>query len=395
MTCNVVDRAQMLIIGGTFPLTQDCDAAPQRGTHNLVLGAAAADNGGASASWDLYSPDRTAYAVPDTIASAVGGGPAGGATRTAPAAGFDNPDLDVLMTKRASVATRTPTRAIPTATGGSSSSSSSGTGLSTGTIVGAAVGGAVALAALLAGLCILVRRHRRRRRGGGEGYAAPGRGSKSSAGGSSGYPAYGPGSPWEPPSGIAGPRSPGGGSSSSHGSPLSPFARRPSNLNVQQGPVELAAPLDGGEFEMDEVGGAGGAGGGRGGGMMPRPLRLSSRTTTTTSLGGGHGGHGGAEGMAFAQPKFDDQGRPWYPQVSIVDGMMPSPTSHAPQHGGYSPGAVTPGSPPQELGTGRNTSVGGWSEGGKSSASRATSMRRGTSASGQDMTRRHDTFYHA
>lgn len=381
MTCNVVKGAQMLVIGGTFPLTQNCDAYLQFGTHNLALGG----KGGADddASWELFDPDLTAYAVPAAITSAVGGGPTGGATRTAPAAGFDNPDLDVLMTKRASVAARTPTRAVPSssATGSStgSSSSSSSSGPSTGAIVGIAVGGAVGLAALAAGLCILVRRCRRRRGGGaGEGYAAPGRGSKSSAGGSSGYPVYGPGSPWDPryAGAVGGPRSP----SSSYRSPLSPFARRPSNLNVQQGPAELAAPLEGNEFEMDEGGGGGG-----GGGMVPRPLRLSSRTTTSS---GGVGG--GADGMALGQPKFDDQGRPWYPQVSMVDGMMHSPTSHAP-HGGYSP--VTPGSPPQELGTGRNASVAGWSEG-DSSTSRGTSMRRGTSGSGQDM-RRHDTYYHA
>lgn len=346
----------MLIIGGTFPLTKDCDVSPQWGTHNLVLGQQS--DPGASP-WELFSPNLTNYAVPNIILSVVGGEATGGAANTAPSGGFDNPDLDVLMTRKASIAARTPTRAVPGATGSPRPSTS----LTTGAIAGIAVGGAVVVAALLAGLCIFIRRHRRR-------YVASGRPSKSSAGDSSGHP-YGSGSPWSPhsnSSGAGGRHSPG-----SHASPMSPFARRPSNLNVQQGPAELPATLDGGGYEMSQVreGGVG---------MVPRPLRLSSRSLA---------GHGDAERMAFDQPKFDDHGHAWYPQVSIVDGMIPSPTSHMP-YGGNSP--VTPEWTPQEMSTERQMSVAGWSDGG-TGPSRATSIRRDTSGSGTE--RRHDTFYHA
>ncbi|KUI60774.1 hypothetical protein VP1G_07971 [Cytospora mali] len=131
LTCNVINRSQMLIIGGTFPLSDDCDAAPQWGTHNLVLG----QQPDADANpWELFSPNLTTYAVPDAIISVVGGQPTGGATNTAPAAGFDNTDLKVLMTKTASVAARTPTRAIP------------------GAIAGISIGSAVALIAALTAL---------------------------------------------------------------------------------------------------------------------------------------------------------------------------------------------------------------------------------------------------
>lgn len=365
MTCNVINGAQMLVIGGSFPLTQDCDAAPQRGTHNLVLGTDAAAEEPDS-SWQLYSPDLTAYAVPSDIASAVGGGAAGGATRTAPSAGFDNPDLDVLMTKRASVATRTPTRAVPQATGRSSSSLSSDGTLSTGAEVGIAVGGAVGLCAVLVGLFCLVRRHVRRRRQDG-GHAAHGRLSKSSGGGSGAYTAYGPGSPWAADASLSGGASGGPRSPNSYMSLTSPFARRPSNINVQQGPVELAAPLDSPGFEMSQVGGGGT-------GIVPHPPRLTTRTP---------------EGVAFDQPKIDDQGRAWYPQVSMANGMIPSSTPHV-SHDAYSP--LMPESPPQELSSERHASTGGWSEG-ESNISRAASTQRGTFDCAQD-TRRHDTFYH-
>lgn len=361
MSCNVVNKAQMLIIGGTFPLTQDCDAASQWGTHNLVLGQQSDPD---AAPWQLFSPNLTTYAVPDMILSVVGGQATGGATNRSPSAGFDNPDLDVLMTKKASVATRTPTRAVPGATG---SSHPSGSPLSTGAIAGIAVGGAFVLAALLVGLCLFIRRRRR-----DVVNAPPGRSSKSSAGGSSAVP-YGSGSPWSPQSNLSSADRPHFPSSS--WSPMSPFGRRPSNLNVQQGPAELPTPSPVGEhFEMDQVSDGGV-------GMMPRPLRLSSRTAVN---------HGIADDVVCDQPKFDDQGRPWYPQVSVVDGMMPSPPLHS-SNSGWSP--VTPGSPPQEMGTDRNFSITGWFEG-ETSTSRENSTRRATSGSAQER-RQHDTFYHA
>lgn len=84
--------------------------------------------------------------------------PSGGATATAPAAGFNNSDLSVYFTKHASVASRTPTRSLPTPTNTQSSKS-----LPTGAIAGIAVGGAIVLVALIIGLCCFCRCHRKQR----------------------------------------------------------------------------------------------------------------------------------------------------------------------------------------------------------------------------------------
>lgn len=323
LTCNIVNRGQMLVIGGTFPLSDDCDAAPQRGTHNLVLGQQADPDANP---WQLYSPDLTTYAVPDEIISVVGGQATGGATKTVPVGGFDNRDLDILMTKKASIAARTPTRPIPGATG-SSSPFSGGSRLSTGAIIGIAVGGGVALIALLIGLCFFIRRHRRFR------YGASGAqhgGPKSSAGGSSSPYTFSPGAgPWSPNSAYSGAAAGGGDARtpSSFGAPPSPFARRPSNLNVQQGPAELAAPVpDGlGDYEMAQGGGGGAVLGPRHSGegyQQRRSLRTSHRSVSSSGVPVSAAFYGGD------QPKFDDSGRAWYPQVSrMYDGPFPSPRS--------------------------------------------------------------------
>lgn len=154
LTCNVVNSGQMLIIGGTFPLTENCDSPPTWGTHNLDLGKQSGKM------WNDYQINITSYVVPSEVISVVGGSSLGGATATAPAAGFDNSDLSVYFTQRATVASRTPTRAIPTSTGSSTNSPSSKR-LSTGAIAGIAVAGAVVLLALLLGAFCCIRRHRR------------------------------------------------------------------------------------------------------------------------------------------------------------------------------------------------------------------------------------------
>jgi len=96
----------------------------------------------------------------------VGGSSLGGATATAPAGGFNNQDLAVYFAQQASVASRTPTRSIPTPTNTTSpintAPSHKKKSLSTGAIVGIAIGGALFLIALfVAGFC-LIRRHRRK-----------------------------------------------------------------------------------------------------------------------------------------------------------------------------------------------------------------------------------------
>ena len=70
LSCNVIDRGQMIIIGGKFPLVDSCDSPESWGTHNLNLGQ---ENSGGSM-WYKYQPNITSYTVPSAILSVVGGG---------------------------------------------------------------------------------------------------------------------------------------------------------------------------------------------------------------------------------------------------------------------------------------------------------------------------------
>ncbi|KAK1850208.1 cell wall anchored protein [Colletotrichum chrysophilum] len=158
MSCNVVDNSQMLVIGGSYSndTTYSCDADNVWGTHNMNLGQDNDEN----AIWLRYLPSLTTYAVPTDILTAVGGRDGGGATRTAPTSGFDAPDLSVLMTRKATPATRTPTRPVSLATSSSSNSSTPSSGLSKGAIAGIAVGCGVALLLVLTGCFCFIRRRR-------------------------------------------------------------------------------------------------------------------------------------------------------------------------------------------------------------------------------------------
>ncbi|KAK0106774.1 hypothetical protein ONS95_003498 [Cadophora gregata] len=155
LSCNVVGGGQMLIIGGSFPLNDECDSPVTWGTHNLDLGKVSGKM------WNDYSLNITSYVVPPEVISVVGGSSLGGATATAPAAGFDNGDLGVYFAQKASVAVRSPTRAVPGSTSAPADTSSAK--LSTGAIVGIAVGSAVVLIGLLlAGCCFFWRQRKQK-----------------------------------------------------------------------------------------------------------------------------------------------------------------------------------------------------------------------------------------
>jgi hypothetical protein len=69
-SANVVNKAQMLVVGGWFPSYNKCDAEAAQGQHNAVLGY----NGKEKKLWDQYDPKLSTYAVPPPVISAIGGG---------------------------------------------------------------------------------------------------------------------------------------------------------------------------------------------------------------------------------------------------------------------------------------------------------------------------------
>ena len=151
LTCTVTSSlSQMLIIGGTFPLSDMCDTPEQWGVHNLDLGRQNPDG----AIWMLYDPRKKGYVVPKDITDIIGGGGKGGATKKVPKGGFDSPDLEILLSRTAPSSERKPTREIPEEDGGGR--------LSRGAVVGIAVGSAAALFLVILAAVWFLRRSRRR-----------------------------------------------------------------------------------------------------------------------------------------------------------------------------------------------------------------------------------------
>jgi hypothetical protein len=60
----------MLVIGGWFPASNNCDSPEVQGQHNMNLGY----NGEKQALWDKYDPALSTYFVPTPVISAIGGG---------------------------------------------------------------------------------------------------------------------------------------------------------------------------------------------------------------------------------------------------------------------------------------------------------------------------------
>ncbi|WYZ40617.1 hypothetical protein EsH8_IV_000958 [Colletotrichum jinshuiense] len=309
LTCNMVPgRAQMIISGGQFPLTQDCDSPTQWGTHNADLGKQNANKG----VWDLYKPNKTTYAVPDEVIAVVGGDGHGGATRTAPANGFDHTDVSVLVTLKADVAARKPTRAVD---GPSAASDAPRRRLSTGAIVGIAVGAAVLFAALGLGCYILGRKRYRERYhstasapGPDRSYHVPSMSEARSpqtahlslSPAASPYsPPYG-NSPFQPPS----PQSP---------HPQSAHPQSPHGVPAHMGlPAELAS----GSATPAGLAGTPALTGVSSAGSYPPQQAYFSETATLLN-----------------QPQFDAQGNMWVPQVSMVQvaqGVTPPLPAYVP-----------------------------------------------------------------
>ncbi|PTD01214.1 hypothetical protein FCULG_00012689 [Fusarium culmorum] len=69
MSCNVVNHAQMLVIGGTYSNTTECDVPIIHGAHNMDLGRQNEEK----AIWAAYQPNLTTYVLPVDIRTAIGG----------------------------------------------------------------------------------------------------------------------------------------------------------------------------------------------------------------------------------------------------------------------------------------------------------------------------------
>ncbi|RFN44933.1 hypothetical protein FIE12Z_10828 [Fusarium flagelliforme] len=156
-SCNIVKHmSQLLVIGGTYTDTDDCDQAYEAwGMHNFWTGTYH-NAGNNKRYWALYDPNITENVVPADVYNVTGGNKKGGAKLMAPKDGFDegNNLLETLLGRRPEIAERSPNRSIPSPTSTSPAtplptSSDHGSKLSTGAIVGIAIGGAAGLGLLL------------------------------------------------------------------------------------------------------------------------------------------------------------------------------------------------------------------------------------------------------
>lgn len=57
----------MLVIGGTFPVSDACDSPATWGTHNMDLGKVSGKT------WNDYQVNITSYVVPPEVIAVVGG----------------------------------------------------------------------------------------------------------------------------------------------------------------------------------------------------------------------------------------------------------------------------------------------------------------------------------
>ncbi|GKT48028.1 Kelch repeat-containing protein [Colletotrichum spaethianum] len=305
LTCNIIPgRGQMIISGGNFPLTQDCDSPGQWGTHNADLGK---QNPNKSL-WDLYKPNKTTYAVPDEVLAVVGGNGNGGATKTTPANGFDYTDVALLITLKADVAVRTPTRAV-----NGFSPPAPSTSLSTGAIVGIAVGAAVLVIALAVG-CFLVRKRRQRVL----------QNRTSPPGPSHLYHAQSMSEPWSgPPSHLSpmpSPYSPPYGHSASFPlPPTSPHPMSPQTVSPHMSPpVELPS-------QSSQTTPAG----------MMGDTSILTHMSSASSYPPQHA-YFGETTTLLNQPRYDAHGNMWVPQVSMVQvapGVTPPLPEYTPARG--------------------------------------------------------------
>ncbi|OAP65479.1 hypothetical protein AYL99_01451 [Fonsecaea erecta] len=165
LTCNVIDRGQMIVMGGNFTNSTACDVPAIQGQHNLNLG----QYDSTDAKWYPYLPNLTEYLVPPAILQVAGGTPEGGAINNAPVTGWSDDRLSVYFGEKAVVSSRTPTRALPSATATPPPPTPTPTHrpskkTETGAIVGGTVGGVAALVLAIAIVWFCVRRYKKKKK---------------------------------------------------------------------------------------------------------------------------------------------------------------------------------------------------------------------------------------
>ncbi|ORY18722.1 hypothetical protein BCR34DRAFT_660075 [Clohesyomyces aquaticus] len=163
LTCDVIENSQMIIMGGTFPNSTDCDVPAIQGQHGLDLGKANQQG----AKWALFNPKLTTYQVPPEIVATIGGGPTGGATVLAPTSGWGERDVSVEFGRAYTPTARTPNRYLPPTTTASANATAPptttpGSNSHKKALLGGAIGGAVGglLLAVLLSVCIFCLKRR-------------------------------------------------------------------------------------------------------------------------------------------------------------------------------------------------------------------------------------------
>jgi hypothetical protein len=155
LSCDVYENSQMIIMGGHFTNSTDCDVPSAYGQHGLDLGRSNKEG----LKWAAFNASMTTYNVPPEVTKAITSNSTNSATLTGPQNGWETGDLSVVFGRPYTPSIRAATRSLPTPT--SNSTLAHERGPTVGAIAGIAV--ACVLIVLALGMCIFLVRRRRRR----------------------------------------------------------------------------------------------------------------------------------------------------------------------------------------------------------------------------------------